>query len=622
MNLWERLKARRADPPPARDRLPLQERFAQLQARKHPLAAREVAPEVHPVVQGNARGRAITQSEINRIVSLPEHTAKPWTGQTHCKRPGLDLRPVQQMALGALHEARGGLFPIGVGHGKTYIALLAGSAMGADLAIVLTPPRTVEQVYQTLAKTDSHFRIPRTEIVSYSTLSLAKASDMLRKLVEGYDESKVVLIADEAHCLKRNTSARTKRVARFLHEHPLVRFVAMSGTMTSKSLKDFAHLSEWALRSGSPIPRPGAAQGGAALEHWSAVMDSDGRASAHDLQWCEPLWQWGKCSPPSVWSATGDERRTGLRQALYRRISSAKGVVATEESSFAASLYLERATVALPPQLVAAMAKVESTKCRPDGEPIESPVDQWRIQRQLSLGFYYRWDWPGGVPDQDWLAARSEWARQVRGQLDHHATEGYDSPLLVFNRIAREYREGQRRAIHKAWYEWSLVKERPAPPVEAVWITGAVLDAALRPVLEDKTPTIIWYSDEAVADALEQRGLCVIRPSKQVPTVAKTCCLSVKSHGTGLNLQAWSQNLVLTPSPSGREWEQLIGRTHRPGQPEDEVWVRVLTHTEAFRDALTSAYRDAEYLQHTTGQAQKLLLACELNTTNGQGKGD
>lgn len=579
MNMWDRLAARRVD----------------MRQPQEP------------------KPKAAQRSEIERIIDLPRTPTRPWDFKGVLKRQGLDLRPIQLEALGAIAAAQGGLFPIGVGHGKTFIALLAGAALGAHRAIVLTPPRTVDQVYQSLAKVDSHFVIPRTEIVPYSMLSRPDATDLLRRLVDGCDPAKVVLVADEAHCLKRHTAARTKRVARFLSENPKIKFVAMSGTLTAKSIKDFAHLSEWALRDGSPVPRPGYPQGNAALDHWSACIDSDGRGGAADLVWCESLWKWAGKHPATILAATTAERKEGLRDAFHARISSAKGVVTTAQSSFGASLYVERIRLALPDVITQTMAEVERTKCRPDGEPLESPVDQWRILRQISMGFWYRWVWPNGVPDREWLEARAAWARHVRSQLDHHAVEGYDSPLLVFNRISREHAAGQRASIHRAWEEWRKVKDRPTPPVEAVWLTDRVLDAALAPVLSSASPWLVWYSDDAVADALARRGLDVIRPSKPVPKDAKTVCLSWRSHGTGLNLQAWAQNLVLSPSPSGLEWEQLIGRTHRPGQQEDEVWVSVLAHTPAFREALSSAQRDAEYLQHTTGQAQKLLLACHID---------
>ncbi len=65
----------------------------------------------------------------------------------------------------------------------------------------------------------------------------------------------------------------------------------------------------------------------------------------------------------------------------------------------------------------------------------------------------------------------------------------------------------------------------------------------------------------------------------------------------------------MTPPPSGRVWEQLLGRTHRPGQLADEVHVDVVIGHPNVRDDIMQAYMDAEYVRDTTGQPQKLLLA-------------
>ena len=58
---------------------------------------------------------------------------------------------------------------------------------------------------------------------------------------------------------------------------------------------------------------------------------------------------------------------------------------------------------------------------------------------------------------------------------------------------------------------------------------------------------------------------------------------------------------------SGKVWEQLLGRTHRPGQGADVVEVHIYQHTGAYKQALSSAIKDAEYIQDTTGSGQKLL---------------
>lgn len=553
-------------------------------------------------------------NEMHRIIGLPTVEPTPWDGSSVRKSAGIDLRPLQQQALGAIHEAKGGFFPLAVGAGKTYVSVLAGAALGCDLAILLVPPRTVQQTYDALAKADGCFRLPRTEVVPYSILSRPEASDLLERLISGYAPERVVIVADEAHNLKRFTSARTKRVVRFFDAHPGVRFVAMSGTLTSRSIKDFAHLAEWALGEGSPVPRMSHPHGRTALAHWSSCIDSEGRPGTHEWKWCEPLWRWAGMEPANILMAHYTDRREGVRKALARRIATAPGVVSTTESSLGTALYIERWTsLKTPSEITAAMSDVEDTQCRPDGEALESPVEQWRVQRQLSLGFYYRWVWPNGEPDVEWLVARSDWNKAVRQQLDRHAGEGYDSPLLVFNRTAREHAAGQRRAIHRAWEEWCRVKDRPTPPTEAVWVSRKVVDTVSAEVLHSKEPVLVWYSDDAVATALAQCGMEVVPAGKPVPVDRpRTLAVSVRSHGTGLNLQPWAHNLILTPDQSGLVWEQLLGRTHRPGQEADEVWATVLAHTFAFRDALAAAKVNAEYIQHTTGQKQKLLLATHL----------
>jgi len=66
---------------------------------------------------------------------------------------------------------------------------------------------------------------------------------------------------------------------------------------------------------------------------------------------------------------------------------------------------------------------------------------------------------------------------------------------------------------------------------------------------------------------------------------------------------------VTTSPTSGTVWEQLLGRTHRPGQEADEVTVDVYRHTLEMRSAVNKALRDADYQQTTTGNQQKLLSA-------------
>ena len=91
---------------------------------------------------------------------------------------------------------------------------------------------------------------------------------------------------------------------------------------------------------------------------------------------------------------------------------------------------------------------------------------------------------------------------------------------------------------------------------------------------------------------------------------------SIRCHGTGKNLQyGFAKNLVLSMPAMGATVEQLVARTHRPGQKEDEVTFDYYTHTRQAVRAVRMAYRDAMYQQDSHGMAQKLLMATWANPT-------
>ena len=77
-----------------------------------------------------------------------------------------------------------------------------------------------------------------------------------------------LIIADECHSLKDGGAARTKRFLRYMRAHPTTIFLGLSGTVASKSLKDFWHLIKLALREKSPLPIRWPV-----LDKWAAALD-------------------------------------------------------------------------------------------------------------------------------------------------------------------------------------------------------------------------------------------------------------------------------------------------------------------------------------------------------------
>ncbi len=85
--------------------------------------------------------------------------------------------------------------------------------------------------------------------------------------------------------------------------------------------------------------------------------------------------------------------------------------------------------------------------------------------------------------------------------------------------------------------------------------------------------------------------------------------LTIGANKSGRNLQhRWHDNLILaTPSLSGVH-DQIIGRTHRPGQTQT-VKVEYPRGLDAHDSAWTAALNNAEFVRDLTGDQPKLLLA-------------
>ena len=529
------------------------------------------------------------------------------------------MRPIQSEALAAIEEEGAGLFSIGVGWGKTLIGFLAASAAGAGATIYLCPASTLAQAKAMYQEAKQHFRLKPCVFIPYSRLSRPEGTSMLETTLkelrrdEGVSEDSVIMVADEAHKIQRLTSARTKRVMRFLEAHPRLRFVAMSGTLTSKSIKDMAGLAELALGEGSPVPRKRLH-----LDAWAECLDVNGQPNPRQWDIVTPLWS--AYNTDSIINVYGRERRRRMRESFQKRFRSAPGVVASEVGALGCSLEVASVrNLSVPSVVQEAIALVTEEDESPNGEVLPDDISKWRVLRQLSNGFYYRWVWPNDEVDEDWMSSRNRWNRQVRIQLERNAEEGYDSPLLVANRIRQEVERGASDEIHRAWLSWfdSGQSGKPSPPVETVWLSDYVLDYIDTWIDKHKggtVPLIIWYESRAMGEALITRQrMGVYGPGVEVPAAPVTCAMSIRAHGIGKNLQGWAKQLIVSPPSGGKAWEQLLGRTHRPGQQADVVEAHVLQHTESFTTALRKAKEDAYYIEQATGSRQKL---CYCTYTN------
>lgn len=456
--------------------------------------------------------------------------------------------------------------PVGVGHGKTLVTYLLPTVMEAQRPVLLVPAQLRDQTQRVaFPELRRHWQTTvEPTVIAYSELSLAKNAGLLDRLAPD------LVIADEAHCLKRAEAARTRRFKTYMRGGA-TRFVALSGTVTKASLLDYAHLLRWALGEGSPLPA-----GWRELQAWAEAIDAEGEGPEGIL---------------AGWCKEGEHAREGYR----RRLVESPGVVATTETGFEGSLVIEAVTPEVPAVIRDALKRLESTWCTPGGEEVEDPTALARHAKELAMGFYYVWNPP---PPRPWLTARAEWHRYVRDALGRRF-KGLDSPLQVAQAVDAGRLDGAA-----ALGAWRAVKDTYKPTTVPVWLSSFVVDYARAWMAEG--PGLVWVEHDAFAAKLTPYFGA---GRNDVIDATGAIALSAHAHATGKNLQAWSRNLVLSSPSSGLRWEQLIGRTHRTGQCADEVTFDVLAHTKHLTDAFEHAKVEAAYIAASTGQRQKLEFA-------------
>lgn len=499
---------------------------------------------------------------------------------------GYALRDVQIRALSRIAAARGGLFPIGVGFGKFLISVLAPTVLRCTgSALLLVPPALVVQTRNEIEIWKERVSIsPALVVMSYGRISTVEGKGEIERLRPD------VIVADEAHLLRRRESARTRRVLRYFLRHEETRFVALSGTLLSRSLSDASHLSELALRDLSPIPRLFSE-----LRSFSRVIDvrPDEPPTAFDRRRVEPLL---------AWSGETDPRR-----AFFRRLETAPGVLVTKTSAFGASLEVYLHPYDLDPELEEALRVVVETWTSPDGVELSSPMDVARVTRQLLSGYFTRWKWPEGVVDVPWLEARNEWSRVCREYLKRNRQD-LDTPFEVVLAV----REGRAPShVSRAWEAWEVFADTPPPPVVPVWISRSPVDF-LRGLVGDEEVGLIWTESPFVLDALQD--VQKFGAGEEPPTSGeRTVALSRRAFGVGRNLQRYELNASLGLPPSGTAVEQTMGRTHRPGSEADVVTWRVAIPRsgigrEFAKKSLQKILEDCRFVE-SLGQKTKALSA-------------
>lgn len=543
------------------------------------------------------------------------------------------LLDTQITALATLVETKKLAGFITTGAGKTLIMLLAMRALGLTRGVALVRPDLIEQAVDEVERFAHAFAFDeRLHLLSYGVLQHHTHERRLWEL------RPQIILADEAHELGNTSSARWIRVRDYCKDFPETIFVPMSGSLSTSSVRDYAHLLDIALGDQTPLPRDKAE-----LAKWARCLDAESIPRRADMSSIAPLCDaFGglpirKCDTLSAWQ---DE----VRGAYARRLASTPGVLIIDKASWPGAIILEEhRNPKLPEDVQDAIDHVLETGTSPDGQIVFASDDEaYKAISELVCGFWYKWVWPATIaPDErsSWRMARADWSRFVRHEIEERGVAGYDSPWHVAGAVARQIKQNGGEPdlpieiAYIDWLEWrgrlwarleaAAYTEKGfrngsgnKPPTVPVWISEYLVDDC-EAWLAENAPAILWYRHRAFGALLEARGVAVYNTRKRRMGLSSILTRRGAHNAAlpyacavGRNLQAYQRMRTAgIPPANSKAWEQVLGRVARLGQQADEVRIHVDATNKWATRALERARKGAAFVLATQGMGQKLLDA-------------
>lgn len=507
-----------------------------------------------------------------------------------CGTP-MRLRPLQALALHDIGVNGGGFLPLDVGEGKTLISLLAAYVLDARTPLLLLPATLIQKTAREMRELARHWLIPtNVRMMSYQMLGLVQSARDLELYAPD------VIIFDESQKVKNRDAAVTRRVERYLDAHPETKVVAMTGTIMRKSLRDFAHTLRWALKDMAPVPLQDHE-----VDEWALCLDD---RIENEFQRVEPGALLELAKPEEI-AEYGE--LVAARRGFRRRLRETPGVVASAATGTAVDvgLTIQPLKYDVSPAMSGHFEVLRNEKVAPNGDELWEAADVWRHAKEMALGFYQRWDPP---PPEEWRAARKAWFQFVRGVLSRSRT--WDSP----EHVAQACDMGK---LPNAQLEaWRKIKDTFVPNPVPNWVDDSALQVCIRWMRQG--PGLVWTEHVPFAERLSKmtgakyygaKGLAADGQFIDDGDPNKSVIVSVDANREGRNLQRkWSRNLITSPMEGADVWQQLLGRTHRPGQMRD-VEVDVLLGCAEHARAWTKAVAGAFAIRDTVGAESKLLIA-------------
>jgi hypothetical protein len=539
----------------------------------------------------------------------------------YCVEGNATLRDDQAYALKEIHDVGSAYIAMRAGGGKAWITLLGPVLQRARRPLLMMPSGVVEQTLEDVIPiARRHWKLPEHIIVtSYESLSSQRGKTFLHERMPD------CVHADEAHHLKTEDSARTLRFMRYFDDFPQVPLTIYTGTPQARSIKELAPLIRLALKGYSFLP-----DDDDELEQWCCAIDAD--VDDGERMGAGSLLEFAELMTPADRAACKSELELA-RRAFFERARLTPGVVYSTGDAPNIPIKFHEHKPVISDNLRAHFALLRDWKLDKGGGVIDEIADathMYRAARQLAQGFFYRWIWPDNTPDLIWIEARKAWHQFVRRAIAFCSAPAYDSYGEVEKACARQERYALVKAIgdratmnelkdlpridSHPYRNWIEAKPRYTPVKEVVWIDPFLVNEAAAWARANRG--IIWCESEAFGQALASIGIPYYGGGDNgIRTETRSCAAAIKAHSFGKNLQRqFDANFLPTPSTNGKEFEQLIARTHRDGQTSPVVSVTISLHVRELWQGWTQAIRDAEFMSGVGVEQRLTMPLCDLSS--------
>ncbi len=549
------------------------------------------------------RGRKIEEvqdsRELRRIVDLPRRTWDPAKRAAVVERlsaalrmPGsrATLKPLQAMALAEFGLMQGCFAPLPTGEGKTLLTLLAPRMVECRSPLLIAPAALLEKTEEEEREYRRDWALPawiRKE--SYQTLGRVNAANML----DSYRPDCIMF--DEGHCIKNKDAGVTKRVLRYLRgareAGHKVRVMFLTGSPMGRSIRDFAHILPFCIGDRSPVPG-----NDLDLDEWRRALD---HGIPEHLR-LEPGAMSALCE--------GDEPVT---MGFQRRMRDTPGIILSEQPPLPIPLIVKSHVLDLDPVQDEAIAKLRKDWITPDEIMCADGMEVWRHMREITTGFYEVW-----VPraPESWNMPRKAWYSMCRDIVSSNRRNLDTEEAVARHVVAFPDHYPGALALLRAW---QAVRPAFTPNPVPHWISNRVLDW-IGGWAKTHPDSWIWTERPSVGAALRartgipyygQEGLDEVTGRYSRHHTSGPACLSMGANATGLNLQHYHRNLVIDVPASPIRMEQMIARTHRPGQKAAAVFCDFIMGSVEDVEAFWRAHALALKSQEITGQPQKICHA-------------